>query len=324
MDQLQLKSSTRKTFSMVGFAFLAFCGASVVGSLLLAFCLSPFLPESVTSASWYMWVETFVPTYLFAFPAAIFLLTRLPKQEPQVNSLTFTQFLPLIPICFFFMYSGNLLGQLLSSLISGGTAVNSLDQYAMDWHPFKILVMVIAAPVLEEYLCRKLLLDRIGVYGEKLAVLMSGLLFGLLHQNLFQFFYAFALGSVFAYVYLRTGKVRYTMILHCLINFLGAVVGPAVVQLVEKVLPGMEIEAEAILEPTALAALMGMMIYVVLLLGLAIVGLILLICNWKKLQWHPAELQLPRKESLSAAFVNVGMIIYILLCLVLTVLVCLV
>ena len=53
-------------------------------------------------------------------------------------------------------------------------------------------------------------------------------MFGLFHGNFGQFFYAFAVGSVFAYVALRTGGIRYTVVLHFLVNFFGMTVSLAV------------------------------------------------------------------------------------------------
>ena len=148
--------------------------------------------------------------------------------------------------------------------------------------------MVILAPLLEELICRKLLIDRTVRYGEKLSVLMSGLIFGLLHQNLFQFFYAFALGSVFAYVYVRTGRIRYTIILHAIVNFLGAVVAPAVLSVLnmdalEKLEAG-EISVELLME--ILPGYLVLMAYSTVLMGLSVFGLVLLILKLRgKLLW---------------------------------------
>ena len=68
--------------------------------------------------------------------------------------------------------------------------------------------------ILEEFIFRKMVIDRIWQYGEKIAVVTSALIFALFHINLFQFFYALGIGLIFAYVYLRTGKLRYTIIMH--------------------------------------------------------------------------------------------------------------
>lgn len=326
MDELNVDLRTAKRrFSMVGFAFVALVAAAILAQLLLLAVEKLIWGEAepAAGASWWMWLQTFVPMYLVAFPVC-FLMLRLgvPARAPERRSLTVRQFLMAIPICFCLMYGGNLVGTLLSLLLSGGTAVNAVQEYAMDQSPLKILVMVILAPLLEELICRKLLIDRIGRYGEKLTVLLSGLIFGLLHQNLFQFFYAFALGAVFAYIYIRTGKLRYTVILHAIINFMGSVIAPFVLSLLDmdavNRLAGGQGSMEELL--AILPGYLVLMAYSGVLLGLSVFGLVLLILKARRLPWKITAEQLPRQQALKAAFVNVGMIVYIALCLVMTVL----
>lgn len=62
-------------------------------------------------------------------------------------------------------------------------------------------------------------------------------MFGAFHLNLYQFFYAFFLGAVFGYIYVKTGRLRYTIALHATVNFLGGVAVPA---LLRKILPFLE------------------------------------------------------------------------------------
>ena len=51
----------------------------------------------------------------------------------------------------------------------------------------------------------------------------SALLFGAIHTNFSQFFYALFVGIVFGWVYTYSGKLRYSMILHALFNAFGVV-----------------------------------------------------------------------------------------------------
>ena len=323
-EQVSPLSNPRRSFSLIGFAFALLIVVAFV--VQLAFVLLPrWLGfDGFSKQSWWMWLYTAAPMYLFAFPSCILLLRKLPGETPEKRPLTAKQFLTLIPICFCLMYGGNLLGNWLSGLLSGGNAVNALDSYAMDTSPFKILVMVILAPLLEELICRKLLIDRTVRYGDKISVLMSGLIFGLLHQNLFQFFYAFALGCLFGYVYVRTGRIRYTIILHTMINFLGAVVAPALISMlnsdaVAEVMSNPNaagMTTEALME--AAPALMLLSLYSMAMMALSVWGLVLLIINLRKLTWR--EPPMPFKSALRASILNFGMIIYVLICLATTVL----
>lgn len=86
-----------------------------------------------------------------------------------------------------------------------------------------IAMVVFAAPIVEELLYRKMLIDRIAAYGDGVSVVVSGLLFGLAHGNFSQFFYAFGLGALFAYVYIKTGHIGYTIGFHMFFNLIGGV-----------------------------------------------------------------------------------------------------
>lgn len=313
---------SRRSFSIAGFAFVILTVAAILAEL--AFLLIPKWMgwDTLTEQPWWVWVRAAVPMYLVAFPACALMLHIIPSQLPERRSLTMKQFLTLIPICFCLMYAGNLVGTLLSLLLSGGEAVNKIESYAMDQSWLKVLVMVILAPLMEELVFRKLLIDRTVRYGEKLSVLMSGLIFGLIHQNLFQFFYAFALGSLFAYVYIRTGRVRYTVLLHAIVNFLGGVIAPAVVSVMNSEAMA-RLDSEKVTPADLMAVIPGVLLvifYTMSLLGISIFGLVLLIIKRRKLVWKETEQQLPKKPALKAAFLNVGMIVYILVCLVMMVL----
>lgn len=321
MDQPTTPRPARRSYSIIGFGFTALIAATLVAQIVFVRLPQLLGWEELSQQPWWNWVCTFVPVDLVAFPVCYLVLRRLPAQPPEQHHMTKRRFLELIPVCFCLTYAGSLVGNLLSALLSGGQAVNALDEFAMDQSPLKILVMVIMAPLLEELICRKLLIDRTVRYGEKLSVLMSGLIFGLLHQNLFQFFYAFAVGCLFAYIYIRTGRIRYTVLLHAIINFAGSVVAPAIVSFIpddttaEQITEVVNLEAE--LQEMLISLLVS--VYGLCLLGLAIYGLVLLLRNRKNLVWQEQDGQLPRKRALKAALLNWGMIIYTAICLTMTV-----
>ena len=311
----------RKAFSRIGLAFCAILVIATVLQLLwVAVPTAIWGPENwAITSSWGVWIGTFAPLYFVAIPVSLLIMRKLPAQAPQDNKLSASHFLVLLPVCFCLMYGGNMIGTLLSSLLSGGTAQNAILDYAMDTNPLKIVVLVILAPLLEEYICRKQLIDRTRQYGEKTAVFLSALVFGLLHQNLFQFFYAFGLGLVFAYIYTRTGRLRYPVLLHIIINFMGSVVAPWILSLVN-------MDALANIDPTAppeqlmalyleiLPGMLLLLLYSLFLFSMALAGLVLLIVKRKELIWKEASATLPEGTAAKTVYWNVGMVLYVLLC----------
>ena len=65
-----------------------------------------------------------------------------------------------------------------------------------------------------------------------------------------------------------------------------------------------------------LPGLLAMMGYALGLLAMSVAGLVLLVYNCRKLTWLPAERQLPRGTAVKTVYVNWGMGVYILLCLI--------
>ena len=137
---------------------------------------------------------------------------RLPAQPPERRSLSPVAFLLCALAAFGLWGAGVLIGNFPAFLVP----VEAMD---FGWNAFPTWVLaVVVAPVFEELIFRKLVLDRIGGFGEAPAALCSALIFGLAHQNAGQFFLAFLLGILFARIYLRTGRIVYTMVLHFIIN----------------------------------------------------------------------------------------------------------
>lgn len=302
----------RKAFSRIG---LAFCAILVIATTLQVLWFA--IPAAIwgednwaISSSWGIWIGAFAPLYFIAIPVGLLILRKLPAQAPQDIKLGCGNFFIFLPICIFLMYTGNLIGTGLSFLLSGGTAQNAVVDLAMDTNPLKIVVMVILAPLLEEYVCRKQLIDRTRQYGEKTAVLLSALVFGLLHQNLFQFFYAFGIGLVFAYIYTRTGRLRYSVVLHAIFNFLGSVLAPWIVSFSESIDPNATTQQQL----EALPGMLVMLLYALFLIGMFIAGLVLLIVKCKQLVWKEAAAPLPKGSAAKTVYLNVGMVLYILLC----------
>ncbi|WP_345891644.1 HAD hydrolase-like protein [Ruminococcus sp. OA3] len=75
------------------------------------------------------------------------------------------------------------------------------------------------APVVEEILFRGLVFKRLQDYtGNGWAVLISGLLFGIYHENMIQFVYAGLLGFAFAMLMVRTNSLKVVITAHAAAN----------------------------------------------------------------------------------------------------------
>ena len=310
-------------------------GLGTVSILLVAsavqIVLGLVLQGSLQNTSWGMWVVTFAPMYLAGVPAGLLIIRRVPFMPLEKGKLGPGRYAVIILISIFMMYAGNLVGIAIQSLVEklvGFVPGNPLDDYVTgDSLVLQILFMVILAPLIEEFIFRKTLIDRMHPYGEKLAVVTTAAMFGLFHGNLSQMFYAFTLGLVFGYVYLRTGKLRYTVGLHMLINLLGGVVGPELSEWAAssseglRGLEGMEladlagVDLSELMNPGAIA--LGL--YSLVMIGCAVAGLVLLCVRSRRVTFRPAPLELGRGQRFRTAWLNPGMILFAAICLIMVV-----
>lgn len=306
--------TARKSFSRMGFALLVFLAATALlqGGATVALQLWTGAP------SWAFWVLGYIlPVYGVGVPLCLLVLRKLPRDTGEPRPLGGKNFFVMLLMCFPIMYGGNLIGTILSGILSGGAAQNPLESMVSSPSLLSALVLAVMAPLFEEYVFRKCLIDRARRYGEKTAILFSGLTFALFHMNLYQFFYAFGLGLLFAYIYTRTRRLRYTVCLHMIINFIGSVLAPWLVTQFDPealgAVAGGDVEAAMALVQSP--GYLLFMLYAVALLALSIAGLVLLIKRRKSFVIEPAPEELPKQLRFKTVYLTAGVILFALACL---------
>lgn len=309
-------------YSRVGWTLFAVLGIATVLQLIIAAMAAVFSPHLLTS-TWFEWAMAFIPLYFIAGPLGYLILRPVPVLKVAEQKLSFGRFLSFLAMSFAVMYIGNFIGIILNlgiAALKGQDYTNPLEDLLSGSSIYiEILVIAVLAPVLEELIFRRLLIDRLRVFGEGTAILVSGLTFGLFHGNLTQFFYAFGLGCLFAYVYLRTGKLRYTIILHAAINGFSL----ALSQLLGSIsdFPSMldfSAENPSVLIGTLqnhLPAYLGIMLLGLAEMALMIAGIVLLIKKRRQVVLFTAPMELPKRGRFKAVFVNWGMGLFALLAL---------
>lgn len=85
----------------------------------------------------------------------------------------------------------------------------------------EILASCVVVPVAEELLFRGIVQKRASMMaGEKMGILCSALLFGVIHMNLVQFIYATLLGGLLAVVVAKTRRVSLAVVGHAAANLI--------------------------------------------------------------------------------------------------------
>lgn len=87
---------------------------------------------------------------------------------------------------------------------------------------FSFLLMVIAAPILEELIFRGIILDGLlNKYSPLKSILISSFLFGLVHLNPWQFITGFIIGIFAGWIYYKTRSLSLAIIIHASANLSG-------------------------------------------------------------------------------------------------------
>ena len=314
--------TVRHTFSGIGVALTVLTAVMILVAYGTAFALMAISPDTY-SAWWLNWVISILPLYLVALPCAYLILRRIPITPHNTDYVNvynvlhekprfgFGHWMILLVMGMGCMYLGNLVGsvimQTLSELLDYDYAnvLNEVIDNSPLWMTF--LGTCICAPLGEELIFRKLLLDRTRGYGEMPSILLSGLLFGLFHGNLFQFFYAFLIGMILAYVYTRSGKYLWCVAMHATVNFLGSIAIPRL----SGFLPT-DPEATMTAGQALLTLLLAVWIY-----GLIITTVALVCSLWNKRKLSKGSLQTAGGKTFGHMLANPGMIACVLIMLML-------
>ncbi len=313
-------SEARRVYSTLGFGYAIYAVVSLFVALIIQVAVLLFAPDLVENTL-FLNILSPVSLYIFALPALLLILAlfNVTGEAPERKKLGFGAWLLILLISFGLMYIGSFTGQgvmLGVSQIVGYDYSNILESvidYDNMW--VTVIFMCVIAPIGEEFVFRKLIIDRTHKYGGFVSVLVSGLIFGLMHANFYQFFYAFALGLVLGYVYYSTGGIWYTIALHATINFIGSVVTAYLDLGLTQMSEAFEsLNAENAEELIAFAYKYGLIIaaeyaFLTFVIVSIICSVVLPIVFRKKINLERSELLAPPKKMLAAAFLNVGVIV---------------
>lgn len=288
----------RKHFSKIGlgmfFGTLIICAAQIICQSVVVLLRPEWgYNQDILLAS------TMIPLYLIGYPLTFLLVKRAKGGRIEEHPMTKVQLVKAFAICYVLLIAGNILGltvTMLIGILKGGEVLNPFVTMATTGNMWITAVyVVILAPVFEEYLFRKLLIDRTIKYGEGVAIVVSAIMFALFHGNLNQFVYALPMGLFLAFIYVKTGRMKYTLVLHMAVNFMGSVIGNIISTYFDmEKMPGM----------------IAVILFNVLIIAVIVAGLIFLIKGRKQFKLTQGETALEKGTKFKTIWFNVGMVLY--------------
>ncbi len=297
----EILNPDQKFFSKIGFNYLIYLICSLVFAAIVFSIIGNTVLASNTNANI---IISAICNYILPLPILFFLMKKLGSESIEKESLSIKKFLLYFCISFTLMIIGNIIGLILTSAIGNATQsdiANPIQNLInSSGIMMNLIIISILGPVFEELIFRKLLIDRTVKYGARISIILSATMFGLMHGNLNQFFYAFLLGGFFAYVYMKTGKIIYTILLHIFLNLIGSVFSLIVIESADAIMQGS-------FTPYNMSIMALYMSIILISLFFGLIGLM----NYKKAELPNIKAKVQLENPMKTAFLNYGMICYI-------------
>ena len=317
IDRALARDDMKKSFSRLGIGFVVMTIAWYFVAQLLMTKVYELFPD-VYNSYWFSILASTVPLYVIGLPLLYLIVKGVKTEIPERKKLKFSHFVLIFIIAQTIMTAGSLMGETFVSFLSSITGINFENSLSDTLNVplwLSMLTTVVCAPLFEELIFRKIIMDRMLPHGELAAILVSSFLFGAFHGNFYQFFYATMLGLLLSFLYARTGNWWNGVFLHMLINFFGGVVPVEISNWLdydtfvtltqEQMIPYITEHLGAYL------SLMGLTVF---RYGLSIAGLILFIIHFKKFALRRKENEPSPADALTTAFSAGGIIASIVVC----------
>ena len=200
----------KKFFSKIGVNYLLYGLATLLFQILVVNIIGTMNAELLSDYNLFVIIISFC-NYVLPLPIILFLMKGLDSVPIEKHGIPLRTFLKYVCITLTLMWLGNLIGLEITTIIGNAmqtdisNPAHELINTADMW--LNLVLVSLIGPIFEEYIFRKLLIDRTIKYGARVSIILSAVLFAFFHGNLNQFFYTFLMGGFFAYVYIKTGKI---------------------------------------------------------------------------------------------------------------------
>ena len=144
-----------------------------------------------------------------------YLLKKYYKNNTKINKISFKDILYIIILGMLFSGISNLIFYLINETIEFTNAYN-ISTY--NYFPL-IISNGILGPILEEYMFRGVIYNNLQKENDKmLSIIMTSILFSMMHTGIDSILYSFALSFLLIYVYEKYKTIKAPIILHMTLN----------------------------------------------------------------------------------------------------------
>lgn len=315
------KKTATKAFSRVYGSIAAYTVISIALVYIIQIATAILLGSdrflALSENVYYVWAIQVISMYLLSFPLLLLFVRKLPSAKRETSTISIKELFYIFLVSEAVTIVGSIISNYIVGIFEGllGHEIANTTSDLIEKTPIWliILVAIVIGPIVEEMIFRKIAIDKLSIYGDRLAVITSAVAFGLFHGNFYQIFYATAFGFILGYVYTKTRKSIYNCILHIAINFMGTIP----ILLTQDALERLQALPEgAIIEGSLINdyyAVMGLSAIQYILAGLGIWVIIEATRNRAYRFTNNCDVEIPRSELPKVCLLNFGVIVFLII-----------
>lgn len=195
----------------VNLVFLATVLMSIAGSLVM-----PWVVEYTDN----YFIVLLLSQIVLVIPSAIYLIARKVNvaQAIRFHRIKISNIILIIILAYLISPLMNLINALSMLYVQNDTTDFMSNIVSNNGFLLSLIMIAFIPCILEESVYRGIFYNEYSKVSPLKGIFLSGFLFGIIHGNLNQFSYAFAMGIVFALLIEATNSILATMIVHFFIN----------------------------------------------------------------------------------------------------------
>lgn len=282
----------KRVFSKIGLSITIAMAVSMLLSRGVYWIIKQVNPD-ILNMEVIGYLFSYVPLILVVLPVFYLMVKNMPDGEKrEQKKLKVSEIIILFFIIYFISFIGGLITEVIVALVNTvspsniNTLVSGINLQA------QLICTVIIAPILDGVIFRGIMLNKLRGYSDKVVIITTAVLCGLSYSSPIQFLYITAIAMVLSYVVLKTGTLKYSIILHMIISAYGSVILPLIL-------------GDGTNETK-------IVIYSIFFILPVIIGLILLIIKRKKISLLEGDKKLQKGTAFKTIWINVGMILNII------------
>ena len=229
-----------------------------------------------------------------------------PADVINVRWVKLSTAVPLILVGLTVAYIADYLTELIQSSFGMFGVENAVDMTTKSPTLFESILNIVSVCVIpalvEEFLFRGIVLGKLRAFGDSFAMFMTSMAFALMHGNIVQIPFAFIVGLSLAFITIKTDSLLPAVIIHFIVNFRSVIVSV--------------ITDNNILTEDTLNLIYILLSFALIALGIASAAILSRRRNFFKFEQKP---DIPFRGALRASILSVGMIFFIINCVLTTI-----